>query len=518
MDNSALSKTLSRIRGKLILKEGKACEIDVPKPFCLIIFGASGDLTQRKIIPSIYRLERLKLLPPNFFVLGAARSKMSNDEFRKAMGNSVKEALPEDYSSDAWLEFSARLFYLPLDYKDVSTFRSLSRKLHPLEKKYKTGGSRILYLATPPAIIEPIIQNIGGAGLSDKTPGYTHIVIEKPFGRDFDSAKKLNILLRKYFEEKQIYRMDHYLAKENVQNMLMFRFANSIFEPLWNRRYIDHVQITVSETLGVEHRAGYYEKAGVIRDMFQNHLLQLFALTAMEPPSIFEADRVRDEKVKVFRSVRPFLLDKLNEQVITGQYGKGRIDRSRVIGYREEQGVAPDSIMPTYAAMKVYIDNWRWNGVPFYLRSGKRLSKRKAEISIHYRPVPHFMFGNALGYIEPNTLVLRVQPDEGISLVFQAKTPGSRVCLDPVLMDFTYPKVFSLNAYERVLLDCMQGDQMLFVRADGVEKTWELLTPLIERLEQKTKPSAFPNYRSGSDGPAEASSLLRREGRRWRPI
>ncbi len=502
----------------VILQEGKGCEIDVPKPFCLVIFGASGDLTRRKIIPSIYRLDILKLLPPNFFILGAARSGMSNDEFRSSMGDAVRETFPQDFSPDAWQAFARRISYVSLDYEDVNTFKGLSRKLGPLEKKNSTGGNRILYLATPPALIEPIVRNIGNSGLSDKTPGYTHIVAEKPFGHDHESAKNLNILLRRYFEEKQIYRMDHYLAKENVQNMLMFRFANSIFEPLWNRRYIDHVQITVSETLGVEHRAGYYEKAGVIRDMFQNHLFQLFALTAMEPPSVFEADRVRDEKVKAFRSVRPFSLDKLRDQVVIGQYGKGHINRSRVIGYREEPGVAPDSIMPTYAAMKVHIDNWRWNGVPFYLRSGKRLSKRKAEISIHYRPVPHLMFGNALGYIEPNTLVLRVQPDEGISLVFQAKTPGSRVCLDPVVMDFTYPKVFSLNAYERVLLDCMQGDQMLFVRADGVEKTWELLTPLIERLEQKTRPSAFPNYRAGSEGPAEASALLQRDGRRWRPI
>ena len=313
--------------------------------------------------------------------------------------------------------------------------------------------------------------------------------------------------------------MDHYLAKETVQNILMFRFANSIFEPLWDRKYIDHIQITVAETLGVEHRAGYYEKAGVLRDMFQNHLFQLLALTAMEPPSVFEAERVRDEKAKVLRSIRPFPLDRLDDSVVIGQYGEGKVDGVKVSGYRDEPDVMPDSVTPTFAALKVLIDNWRWNGVPFYLRSGKRLSGKKAEISVHFKTVPHLMFAGKISEsIEPNALVIRIQPDEGISLYFQAKTPGSRLCLSPVLMDFSYQKVFSLNDYERVLLDCMQGDQMLFVRGDGVEEAWALLSPLLEKLESITYPKNFPNYEAGSSGPDAAAELLKKDGRSWRAI
>jgi glucose-6-phosphate 1-dehydrogenase len=368
-------------------------------------------------------------------------------------------------------------------------------------------------------VYETIITNIGVAGFAEEDEGYTHIVIEKPFGRDLESARKLNGTLRSFFKERQIYRMDHYLAKETVQDILMFRFANSIFEPLWNRRYIDHVQITVSETLGVEHRAGYYEKAGVLRDMFQNHIFQLLALVAMEPPSVFEAERVRDEKVKVFRSIRPFPLDRLGDCVAAGQYDKGAIGDAQTVGYREEPGIAPDSTTPTFAALRVLIDNWRWNGVPFYLRSGKRLPRRKAEISIHYKPVPHLMFAKTLEErIEPNMLALRVQPDEGISLYFQTKNPGTKVCLRPVLMDFSYPRVFFLSDYERILLDCMQGDQMLFVREDGVNQTWALLSPLIERLEAETKVEDFPNYASGSAGPPEADRLIEKDGRTWKAL
>ncbi len=498
--------------------EGK-CDIDMPDPFCLVIFGASGDLTKRKIIPSIYRLERLNLLPRNFFILGAARSEMTENEFRTTMREAVKKALPDDFSASAWNEFGKRLYYRPASYTDVRAFKRLLQYIPPLEKKHRTKGNRIMYLATPPTVLESIIENLGKSGLSKRTSCYTHIVIEKPFGRDYESARKLNNLLKTFFEERQIYRMDHYLAKENVQNILMFRFANSIFEPLWNRRYIDHVQITVSETIGVEHRAGYYETAGILRDMFQNHLFQLFALIAMEPPSIFEADRVRDEKVKVFRSMRPFPMDTLDDAVVIGQYGEGKVNKKNVVAYRGEPGVSPQSVVPTFAAMKVYIDNWRWNGVPFYLRSGKRLASRKAEISIHFRRVPHIMFAQTMEEeIEPNTLILRVQPDEGIKLNFQTKNPGSKICLNPVVMDFTYPKVFMLDAYERVLLDCMQGDQMLFVRADGMEQTWSLLTPLIQKLESECTTDMFPNYASGSSGPSQADALIERYGQRWRPL
>jgi glucose-6-phosphate 1-dehydrogenase len=514
-----LSDIRSQLKGEVTYKVAKKCDIDVPDPFCLVIFGASGDLTKRKIIPSVYRLDRLKLLPQNFFVVGASRTEMSNDDFRNLMREAVRSSLPDEYAAGAWKSFANKLYYAQIDYADVTKFRSLYKSLGPLEKLHKTRGNRIFYMATPPTVLESIVQNLGEAGVSQKTRGYTHVVIEKPFGRDIDTARKLNALLRKYYDEQQIYRMDHYLAKENVQNILMFRFANSIFEPLWNRRYIDHVQITVSETLGVEHRAGYYEKAGILRDMFQNHLLQLFALIAMEPPSVFEADRVRDEKVKVFRSMRHFPLDRLDDFVAIGQYGEGKVERRKVVSYREEPGVSGMSTTPTFAAMKVIIDNWRWNGVPFYLRSGKRLASRKAEISIHYKPVPHMMFANRIDEeIEPNTLLLRVQPDEGIRLNIETKNPGSKLCLNSVLMDFSYPKIFMLDAYERVLLDCMQGDQMLFVRADGMEQTWSLLTPVIEDLEAKTKPGIFPNYMSGSKGPESAALIIERDGRKWRPI
>lgn len=495
------------------------CEIEMTGSFGLVIFGASGDLTKRKIIPSLYRLGRNRFLPENFFMLGAARTEMTREGFLKEMREAVKAAHPGDFDESSWEGFAGRLYYQQVDYDSPDSFRALLGSCRPLQKKHATGSNLIIYLAVPPTVYEAIIANAGAAGFPEEDGGYTHIVIEKPFGRDLESAGRLNGLLRTFFKERQIYRMDHYLAKETVQDILMFRFANSIFEPLWNRRYIDHVQITVSETIGVEHRAGYYEKAGVIRDMFQNHIFQLLALVAMEPPSVFEAERVRDEKVKVFRSIRPFPLERLGDCVAAGQYGKGAVQGVPAAGYREEPGVSPDSVTPTFVALKVLIDNWRWNGVPFYLRSGKRLSRRKAEISIHYKPVPHLMFARTIEErIEPNMLVLRVQPDEGISLYFQTKNPGSKVCLRPVLMDFSYPKVFFLSDYERILLDCMQGDQMLFVREDGVSETWALLTPLIERIEASTRPEEFPNYASGSAGPLEADRLLQKDGRAWKAL
>lgn len=495
------------------------CEIEIPPPFCLVIFGASGDLTGRKIIPSLYKLDRDKLLSEQFLVLGVARTEMADADFRDQMKDSLKDAFPEDFVEKTWKEFSQKLHYMSIDYDDPRSYTALKRKIISIKEKYGDIRNCVFYLAITPKVYETIISNLGSSGLASEDEGFTHIVVEKPIGWDLESARRLNTILRGSFQEKQVFRMDHYLAKETVQNILMFRFANSIFEPLWNRRYIDHVQITVTETLGVGHRGGYYDKAGVIRDMFQNHIFQLLALTAMEPPALFEAERVRDEKVKVFRSVRPFPLDRLKDVLVLGQYGKGRIAEKEVVGYREEPKIPGDSITPTYAALKVFIDNWRWNGVPFYLRSGKRLKKKKSEISIHYRHVPHLMFAHAMAEdIEPNTLVLRIQPDEGIDLNFQAKTPGSRVCLNPVAMDFAYQKIFSLTAYERILLDCMRGDQMLFVRDDGVEQTWSLLTPVLEKLEKDKDIKDFPKYEAGSDGPEEAELLPKKDGREWRPL
>ena len=514
-----LDTVFQEIMGEKQYRSLDRCEIEIPKPFCLVIFGASGDLTRRKIIPALYRLDRDRLFPGDFAILGAARTPMGDSDFRALMQTELKTVFPDDFDGNAWRTFSRRLYYEQIAYEEQESFRRLKKKISLLERRHITQGNRIFYLALPPAVYEPVIAHIGSAGLSQKDTGYRHIVVEKPIGRDIVSARQLNAVLAGSFTEKQIYRMDHYLAKETVQNILMFRFANSIFEPLWNRRYIDHIQITVAETLGVEHRSGYYEKTGILRDMFQNHIFQLLALTAMEPPSLFEAERVRDEKVKVFRSIRPFPSGKIEDVVVLGQYGEGKINGVKVPCYRDEPGVRAGSVTPTFAALKVLIDNWRWNGVPFYLRSGKRLLRKKAEIAVHFKPAPHLMFARALGEtIEPNTLVLRLQPDEGISLHFQAKTPGTRLCMGPVLMDFSYQKIFSLNDYERVLLDCMQGDQMLFVRNDGVEEAWSLLTPLIEQLEAKTYPKDFPNYAAGSSGPDAAALLTGRDGRSWRPV
>jgi len=461
-----------------------SCEIEISQPFCLVIFGAAGDLAKRKLLPSIYRLFLDGLLPENSFIYGADLVDMSSEAYRDTARESMKAVRPEVLDDASWEKFSERLYYVSFDFSLSESYgESIERKLPVLEEKHGTGGNRIFYLAIPPAVFENVIHNIGLSGLSGEDKGYSHIVIEKPFGRDLASARRLNRVLHQYFEERQIFRIDHYVAKEMVQNMLIFRFANSIFEPLWNRRYIDHVQITASETLGVEHRAGYYEKSGVIRDMFQSHIFQLLAVTAMEPPVAFKADRVRDEKIKVFRSIRPFPIDSIESTVVIGQYGDGKISGDSVAGYRKEPGVSAVSITPTYAAMKVYIDNWRWNGVPFYLRSGKRLAARKTEISIHFKRVPHMMFSQVMEQtIEPNILIFKLQPEEGITLEFQTKQPGTRVCLNPVLMDFLYQKDVSLDAYEWVLLDCILGDQMLFLRQEGVEETWAVLTPVIEKL------------------------------------
>jgi glucose-6-phosphate 1-dehydrogenase len=467
----------------------ESCLLERPlDPCALVIIGASGDLTSRKLLPSLYNLYLKNALPENFIIVGCSRTEMNSEEFRARM----KEALgPVDLVDNAELEaFSSRLFYFPVQYEDPASFKEFFRRLAELEETRNTGGNRLVYLAIPPNLYPGTVHSFGGAGFSTEHSdgtGWVRIVVEKPFGRDLESAVLLDRDLHTYFSEHQIFRIDHYLAKETVQNILMFRFANSIFEPVWNRRYIDRISIVAAETLGVEHRAGYYEQAGVLRDMFQNHMMQLLALTAMDPPSAFEAERVRDEKSRVYRTLRPFPTERLWEYLTLGQYTSGFVDGKAVAGYREEPGVDPRSLTPTFASIKVFLDNWRWQGVPFRLISGKRMARKMTEITIYFKEVPHALFRRAVsGDIAANKLTLGIHPEEKISLTFQTKNPGAVVCLRSVDMEFHYHQGYSgpkLDAYEKVLLDCMTGDQTLFWRQDGVELCWGFLTPVLKECE-----------------------------------
>ena len=483
-------------------------------PCTIVIVGATGDLTARKLIPALFHLFLNKGLPQPFQIVGCGRTGMDANEFRNKMEEALKDAGILDQSQ--WPAFSAALHYQPIDYNDPTSYSNLAEFLKDLDTRQGTLGNRIFYIALPPVLYKTVAGMIGRTGLSaegtDGT-GWSRIVVEKPFGSDLKTAMDLDRGLHEHFSEHQIFRIDHYLAKETVQNVLMFRFANSLFEPIWNRRYVGHVSITATETLGVEHRAGYYERSGVLRDMFQNHMMQLLALIAMEPPSRFKADLVRDEKGKVFGALRPFPIEYLNNFLVLGQYSAGVIDDNPVCAYREEPGVDPNSLTPTYAMMKVFLDNWRWQGVPFYLTSGKRLSKKLTEIAIQFKTVPHSLFRHILGGpIMANRLIMGIYPDEKITLTFQTKNPGARVCLRTVTMDFNYQQNYSgpnLDAYEKVLIDCMLGDQMLFWRQDGVERSWSFLTPILDRCEDcDDQQDMLEFYRAGSAGPAAAGKLV----------
>ncbi len=522
MDDPSVQENAAQASATALAPEYRrveSCDIEVPQAAGLIIFGASGDLARRKLLPSLYRLFKSGLLQEQFFILGTSRVKMTTEQFRESMFEAVRDAFPGDFDQAVWKEFAPHLYYSTFEYGEPRSYTvDLADILPRLESRHQTRGNRIFYLAIPPAVFEEVIHNRGAAGLSREEIGCSHVVIEKPFGRDLASARKLNQVVHTYYKESQIFRIDHYLAKETVQNILMFRFANSIFEPLWNRRYVDHVQITAAETIGIGHRAGYYEEAGVLRDMFQNHVFQLLCLTAMEPPAVFIADRVLDEKAKVLRSLRRLPLDSLGDYLVLGQYAQGHVSGLQVPSYREEPGVAAESLTPTFAAMKIFVDNWRWQGVPFYLRSGKRLANRKTEISVHFKEVPHSMFPDTVsGPIEANTIVLKIQPDEGMSLTFQTKEPGTKVCLNPVQMSYSYPRGVLLDAYEWVLLDCMLGDHMLFMREDSVELSWSSLTPVLDALESGGG-VPLASYASGSNGPEEALRMLKKDGRMWRPL
>ncbi len=499
---------------------GEPCVELCPPPCAIVLFGASGDLAARKLMPSFYNLRKSGLLPENFFVIGASRQKLDDESYRNAMEAAIRSNA--QYDEKAWSDFRKRLFYRTL-VPDARPYEDIKEALADREKEFKTGGNRIFYLATPPAAYPGIIEALGAAGLSEEKQGWSRIVIEKPYGRDSASAHQLNEVVLRNFREDQVYRIDHYLGKDTVQNIVMFRFANAIFEPIWNRRYIDHVQITVAETMGIEKRAAYYEQAGVLRDMFQNHMLQVLALVAMEPPSVYEANLVRDERVKILRALRPLPLESLSESLVIGQYVEGEAGSEWAPGYREEVGVSKDSTVPTYAAMKLFIDNWRWQDVPFYLRSGKRMAAKFSQVYIQFKRVPHLMFKGTLDAagIMPNALVLKIQPDEKVQMLFHVKNPGSRVSLREVVMDFSYTEGYrgvKLDAYDRVLLDCMIGDKTLFIRRDGVRYSWEFLTPALDLLEKggpgRKRPELFI-YRAGSPGPTEADKFIQKDGRRW---
>jgi glucose-6-phosphate 1-dehydrogenase len=493
------------------------------EPCVVVIFGASGDLTKRKLVPALYNLVQERLLPSEFAVVGVARKQVSDDEFRAQM----KEALTEiggeaQIDESLWSSFSRGLFYLQGEFGDAEAFKRLKEKLDQIDEERGTRGNRLFYLSTAPDYFGPISRQLKDAGLSKARKGsWVRAIVEKPFGHDLKSARELNKELAECFKEDQVYRIDHYLGKETVQNLLVFRFANGIFEPLWNRQYIDHVQITNAESVGVEGRGGYYESAGVVRDMIQNHVFQVLSLIAMEPPASLNGNAVRDEKIKAMMAARPIPIDKVDEFAVRGQYGPGYALGQKVVGYREESGVNPESSTETFAALKLYFDNWRWADVPFYIRSGKRLTKRVTEIAIRFKDVPHRLFANAEDQLEPNVLVIRIQPHEGITLRFGAKLPGQTTRIRQVNMDFRYGSSFGAEvpeAYQRLLLDCMLGDSTLYARRDMTERGWELVTPILNAWTTRPANNSFPNYEAGSSGPQAARDLIERDGRKWRKI
>jgi len=491
----------------------------IPDPGILVIFGASGDLTKRKLLPALFHLRQNDLLPKEFAIVGVARRPLG-DEFAKDMREGIVAFGGADGSDAKLDEFVSHISYFALNFDDPQDYAGLKAELDRVAKEKGIGGDRLFYLATAPEFFAGIIENLGRQGMAQPEQGKVAIVIEKPFGHDLDSARELNSQVNAVFHESQVFRIDHYLGKETVQNILVFRFANGIFEPIWNRNFIDHVQITAGETLGVEGRGPFYEKAGALRDVVQNHVMELLSFVMMEPPSNFEAESVRREKLKVYQAIPPIPI--LN--AVRGQYGPGIVNGQHVIGYRDEDRVNPESGTETYAAVRLQIENWRWAGVPIYLRAGKRLRKQATEISIQFKQPPLLIFNRMAAAgpcqeIQPNLLTIRIQPDDGIALRFGAKvpnTPGMNVC--PVNMDFDYSAVFgksSANGYERLLLDAMLGDQTLFAHRDGVETTWALYTPILQAWAAKN-PEVFPNYFAGTWGPECSDRLLERGGHVWR--
>ena len=495
---------------------------EAPESCVLLIFGATGDLARRKLVPALFRLHAQGLLPEGFAILGASRRPLSNEQFRAFMREACSAFCAHPPLDTEWASFAALLYYEAGHFTDQTLFQRLNMSLRKIDHHHHTQGNRLFYLATLPSSYPLLVKQLHDAEMIHKTSDhpFTRLIVEKPFGRDLDSAIALNNEIAGVFREDQVYRIDHYLGKETVQNILVFRFANAIFEPLWNRLHIDHVQITAAETLGVEERGSYYEESGVLSDMVQNHLLQILSLVAMEPPLSFNADAVRDKKVEVFRALRPLVGPDIFEATVRGQYGAS--SDGCLHPYREEPAVDRESAVPTYVALKVFIDNWRWQGVPFYIRTGKRLSHAATEVVIQFRQIPFCLFGQdqVCSRIEPNRLVLRIQPYEGISLGFGIKAPGNEAQVDRAQMRFTYGSHYDGDmplAYERLLTDAMRGYAALFARRDSVEEAWRFITPILTAWAQ-TPAGDFPNYAAGSDGPEAAHELMASDGRAWHPL
>lgn len=493
----------------------------VPQSNVLVILGATGDLTRRKLVPALFSLYQQKLLPTKFKIVAFARRDKSSEEFRQNMLEALQKhaGIPEK-STELVDRFLQNIDYFKGDFNTLEAFESLAVRLTEIEQAENIPQNHLFYLATPPSTYENIIEHIGTAGLAQTPDGWTRIIIEKPFGQDLDSAKKLGLVVSQVFNEDQVYRIDHYLGKETVQNILVFRFANGIFEPIWNRRYVDHVQITVAESIGMEGRGAFYQETGILRDILQNHLLQLLSLVGMEPPSTFEANAVRDEKVKVLYAVQPLTTKEVDQNVIRAQYSKGSLWGESVPAFWEEDGIPQDSTTETYVSMKLFLNNWRWAGVPFYVRTGKRLPKRVTEIAIYFKSAPLQIFGTAKKDVTSNMLALNIQPDEGIALKFDSKVPGPSGKIRPVTMDFRYGTSFgekAPDAYERLLLDAMIGDSTLFTRADESEMAWELVDPILQRWQELGQ-TKMPLYKAGTWGPGESDDMLEKSGHSWRRL
>jgi glucose-6-phosphate 1-dehydrogenase len=489
-------------------------------PCVMVIFGAGGDLTGRKLIPALYNLAKAELLSREFAIVGMSHSAMSNDQFRQKVAEDVKHYAGGDVDQDIVEWFGKRLYYVNGEFDDKNVYAQLKDLLQKVDQDHTTHNNFFFYLATAPSFFGPIVEQLAAVGLMEENnQHWRRVIIEKPFGHDLESAKTLNVQLLKVAKEKQIYRIDHYLGKETVQNILAFRFANGIFEPIWNRRYIDHVQISVAETVGVEQRGSYYDQAGALRDMVPNHIMQLISLTSMEPPISFHADAVRDEQAKILHAIQPLTSEEVLTRTVRGQYGAGTVNGQRVPGYREESDVPPESRTETFVAMKLLIDNWRWADVPFYLRTGKCMAAQNTHIVIQFRRAPFVLFRDTpVENLMPNQLVLHISPEEGISLQFAAKVPGPIMRLGAVDMNFEYADYFGTQpstGYERLLHDCMIGDQTLFQRADMVEAGWCVVSPLLD-VWKALPPRNFPNYAAGTWGPKDADDLLERDGRHWR--